>query len=70
MVTSFALADSFNAIVSYEGEPPPESMQAFRKEVESAIALAAEADNQTLQRTGAAETRSWFQRFFGRGPGR
>lgn len=28
------------------------------------------ADNQTLQRTGAAEKRSWFQRLFGRGPGR
>lgn len=28
------------------------------------------ADNQTLQRTGAAEKPSWFQRLFGRGPGR
>lgn len=27
-------------------------------------------NNQTLQRTGAAEKRSWFQRLFGRGPGR
>ena len=27
-------------------------------------------DNQTLQRTGAAGKRSWFQRLFGRGPGR
>lgn len=26
--------------------------------------------NQTLQRTGATEKRSWFQRLFGRGPGR
>lgn len=28
------------------------------------------ADSQTLQRTGAAVKRSWFQRLFGRGPGR
>jgi hypothetical protein len=28
------------------------------------------ATNQTLQRTGAAVKRSWFQRLFGRGPGR
>jgi hypothetical protein len=28
------------------------------------------ATNQTLQRTGAAIKRSWFQRLFGRGPGR
>ena len=27
-------------------------------------------DNPTLQRTGAAEKPSWFQRLFGRGPGR
>lgn len=27
-------------------------------------------DNQPLQRTGAAVKRSWFQRLFGRGPGR
>jgi len=26
--------------------------------------------NQTLQRTGAAKKRSWFQRLFRRGPGR
>jgi hypothetical protein len=41
MVVSYALAESFEAIVSYEGEPPPESMEAFRKETESVIALAA-----------------------------
>lgn len=41
MVASYALADSFDAIVSYEGEPPAESMQAFRKETESVIVLAA-----------------------------
>jgi hypothetical protein len=41
MIVSFALAESFDAIVSYEGEPPPESMRAFRQETESAIALAA-----------------------------
>jgi hypothetical protein len=29
-----------------------------------------ERHNQTLQRTGAAKKRSWFQRLFGRGPGR
>ena len=28
------------------------------------------ADNQTLQRTGAATKRSWLQKVFGRGPGR
>jgi hypothetical protein len=27
-------------------------------------------DNEPLQRTGASEKRSWFQRLFGRGPGR
>ena len=41
MVASYALADSFDAIVSYEGEAPPESIQAFRKETESVIAQAA-----------------------------
>jgi hypothetical protein len=45
LVVSYALAESFDAIVSYEGEPPPESLPAFRKEVESVIALATEADN-------------------------
>ena len=40
MVVSYALAESFEAIVSYEGEPPPESIQTFRKETEGAIALA------------------------------
>lgn len=29
-----------------------------------------EPANPTLQRTGAAVKRSWFQRWFGRGPGR
>lgn len=70
LVVSYALAASFDAIVSYEGEAPPESLEAFRKETEHAIALAAEADNQTLQRTVAAEKRSWIQRLFRRGPGR
>jgi len=28
------------------------------------------AHNQTLQRTGAADKRSWIQKLFGRGPGR
>lgn len=38
MVVSYALAESFGAIVSYEGEPPPESLQQFRKEAESVVA--------------------------------
>jgi len=33
-------------------------------------AAARPQQNQTLQRTGAGEQRSWFQRLFGRGPGR
>jgi hypothetical protein len=33
-------------------------------------AASEQRDNQRLQRTGAAEKRSWFQRWFGRGPGR
>ena len=41
MIVSYALADSFEAVVSYEGEPPPESIEAFRKETESVVALAA-----------------------------
>jgi len=32
MVLSYALAKHYNAIVSYEGEPPPESLDAFREE--------------------------------------
>lgn len=32
MVLSFVLAKYCNAIVSYEGEPPPESLDAFRDE--------------------------------------
>jgi len=34
------------------------------------VAVAQQRDNQPLQRTGAAEKRSWFQRLFGRRPGR
>ena len=32
MVLSYALAKYYNAIVSYEGEPPPDSLDAFRDE--------------------------------------
>jgi len=32
MVLSYALAKHYNAVVSYEGEPPPESLDAFREE--------------------------------------
>lgn len=32
MVLSYALAKHYNAIVSYEGEPPLESLDAFREE--------------------------------------
>jgi hypothetical protein len=41
MVVSYALAESFGAIVSYEGEPPSESLQQFREETESVVADAA-----------------------------
>ena len=37
---------------------------------ESEIEPIETATNQTLQRTGAAKKRSWFQKLFGRGPGR
>jgi hypothetical protein len=32
MVLSFVLAKYYNAVVSYEGEPPPSSLDAFRDE--------------------------------------
>ncbi len=32
MVLSYALAKYYNAIVSYEGEPPPENLDVFRDE--------------------------------------
>ena len=40
MVLSYALAKYYNAIVSYEGEPPPDSLDAFRDE---AIAIHGDA---------------------------
>jgi hypothetical protein len=40
MVVSYVLADSFDVVISYEGEPPPESLEAFRKEAESVVDLA------------------------------
>lgn len=36
MVVSYALAESFGSIVSYEGEPPTE-LQKFREEAESVV---------------------------------
>ncbi|WP_254510990.1 hypothetical protein [Anatilimnocola floriformis] len=41
MIASFALAESFDAVVSYEGEAPPASLQEFRADVERAVRDAA-----------------------------
>jgi hypothetical protein len=41
MIASFALAESFDAVVSYEGEPPAESLQKFREEIEEVLRHAA-----------------------------
>lgn len=38
MIVSYALAESFGAVVGYEGDPPPESLQQFRKDTEATIA--------------------------------
>jgi len=38
MVASYALAESFGAIVSYEGEPPHITLQQFREETQSVVA--------------------------------
>lgn len=43
MIACFALAESFGAIVSYEGEPPPESLQRFREETVSMLTDALKA---------------------------
>lgn len=40
MVVSVALAEAYGAIVSYEGEPPPETLQQLREETESILAKA------------------------------
>ena len=40
MIASYALAKSFGAIVSYEGEEPPESLESFLNETNEAIEYA------------------------------
>lgn len=42
MVVSYALAESFGAVVTYEGEPPAETLQELRDETESLVAEATE----------------------------
>jgi hypothetical protein len=37
MVASFALASEFDAVVSYEGEPPYENLAAFRRDTEAIL---------------------------------
>lgn len=41
MVASYALAEAFGAVVSYEGEPPPDNLQEFRQETEAVLEHAA-----------------------------
>ena len=40
MIASYALAKSFDAILSYEGEDPPESLEVFLKQTQECIELA------------------------------
>ena len=40
MIASYALAKGFDAVVSYEGEEPAESLEAFLKETQECIELA------------------------------
>ena len=40
MIASYALAKSFDAILSYEGEDPPENLDAFLADTKECIELA------------------------------
>ncbi len=53
----------------YGGEPGELVVPMGFGGLQSAVAPQ-QRDNQTLQRTESANKRSWFQRLFGRGPGR
>jgi len=40
MIASYALARGFDAVVSYEGEEPAESLEAFLRETQECVELA------------------------------
>ena len=63
--------DAANVVGEIRGrELPGELVVVPNKCGVSRSAVVQPRDNQTLQRTGAAAKRSWFQKLFGRGPGR
>lgn len=37
MIASYALAESFGAVVSFEGDPPPDDLQQFRQGTEAIL---------------------------------
>jgi len=57
-------------MVGFEVIEKPDGSVEMKRKPGSPTATTPRIANQTLQRTGAAVKRSWFQRLFGRGPGR
>lgn len=55
MILSYALAQSFDALVSYEGEPPYASLDALRTDTEEILRLAREGDGDEDEEEGEEE---------------